>query len=50
VRGGFDSKTLFVTTARQLREPCKLARLPRSGGLFAMRVAVAGLPEPRFAS
>jgi sugar lactone lactonase YvrE len=45
--GGGDLKTLYVTSARQSREPEELARLPYSGGLFAMRVDVAGLPEPR---
>jgi sugar lactone lactonase YvrE len=45
--GGGDLKTLYVTSARQAREPEELARLPYSGGLFAMRVDVAGLPEPR---
>jgi sugar lactone lactonase YvrE len=47
--GGADRRTLYVTSARQEREPDELARLPRSGGLFAMRAAVAGLPEPFFA-
>jgi hypothetical protein len=32
-----------------MREPDELARLPLSGGLFAMAVDVPGLPEPRFA-
>jgi sugar lactone lactonase YvrE len=45
--GGSDLRTLFVTSARQLREPEELARLPYSGGVFAMRVEVPGLPEPR---
>jgi sugar lactone lactonase YvrE len=47
--GGRDLKTLYVTSARQMREPEELARLPQSGGLFAMTVEVAGLPEPLFA-
>jgi sugar lactone lactonase YvrE len=47
--GGRDLRTLFVTSARQRREPGELARLPLSGGLFAMPVDVPGLPEPRFA-
>jgi len=47
--GGGDLKTLYVTSARQMREPEELARLPQSGGLFAMAVEVAGLPEPLFA-
>ena len=48
--GGADLKTLYVTTARQMREPEELARLPRSGAIFSMRVAVPGLPEPLFAN
>jgi sugar lactone lactonase YvrE len=44
--GGPDLKTLYVTTARQKREPDELARLPQSGGVFAMRVDVPGMPEP----
>jgi sugar lactone lactonase YvrE len=44
--GGADLKTLYVTTARQMREPEELARLPQSGGVFAMHVDVPGLPEP----
>ena len=47
--GGPDLSTLFVTTARQRREPDELARLPQSGGLFAMQVDTPGLPEPKFA-
>ena len=47
--GGPDLKTLYVTSARQMREPEELARLPQSGGIFAMAVDVPGLPEPAFA-
>ena len=47
--GGPDLKTLYVTSARQLRDADELARLPHSGGLFAMTVDVPGLPEPAFA-
>jgi len=47
--GGDDLRTLYVTSARQMREADELARLPESGGIFAMRVDVAGLPEPKFA-
>jgi len=47
--GGPDLKTLYVTSARQRRQPDELARLPHSGGLFAMPVDVPGLPEPAFA-
>jgi len=47
--GGIDFTTLYVTSARQQRPADELARLPLSGGLFAMRVDVPGLPEPSFA-
>jgi sugar lactone lactonase YvrE len=47
--GGPDLRTLYVTSARQMREPDELARLPQSGGIFAMTVAIPGLPEPAFA-
>jgi sugar lactone lactonase YvrE len=47
--GGTDLRTLYVTTARQKREADELVRFPQSGGIFAMRVDVAGLPEPKFA-
>jgi len=47
--GGADLRTLYVTTARQKRDADELARLPQSGGIFAMPVAVPGLPEPAFA-
>ena len=47
--GGPDLKTLYVTSARQSRTAEELARLPASGGLFAMAVTVPGLPEPAFA-
>jgi sugar lactone lactonase YvrE len=47
--GGADLKTLYLTSARERRDADELARLPRSGGLFAMAVDVPGLPEPAFA-
>jgi sugar lactone lactonase YvrE len=47
--GGSDLRTLYVTSARQMRELDELARMPQSGGLFAMTVDVPGLPEPAFA-
>jgi sugar lactone lactonase YvrE len=47
--GGPDLKTLYVTSARQQRADDELARLPLSGGIFALRVDVPGLPEPKFA-
>lgn len=47
--GGPDLRTLYVTSARQMREPEELLRLPQSGGIFSMRTDVPGLPEPKFA-
>jgi sugar lactone lactonase YvrE len=47
--GGPDLCTLYVTSARANREAEELARLPHSGGIFAMRVRVPGLPEHAFA-
>jgi sugar lactone lactonase YvrE len=47
--GGPDLSTLYVTSARQLRDDDELSRLPFSGGVFAMPVEVPGLPEPAFA-
>jgi sugar lactone lactonase YvrE len=47
--GGADLRTLYVTSARQQRAAEELARLPQSGGIFAMRVDAPGLPEPLFA-
>jgi sugar lactone lactonase YvrE len=47
--GGADLRTLYVTSARQRRTDAELARLPQSGGIFATRVDVPGLPEPAFA-
>ena len=44
--GGPDRKTLFVTSA-SIRLPAEvLAEAPLSGGLFAMRVDMAGSPVP----
>lgn len=45
--GGDDLRTLYVTTARKGRPDDEIARYPRSGGVFAMRVPVPGLVEPR---
>lgn len=44
--GDADLRTLYVTSARAGRSPEELARYPQSGGVFAMRVDVPGLPEP----
>ncbi|ADP13199.1 Senescence marker protein-30 [Erwinia sp. Ejp617] len=46
--GGSDLKTLYITTSREDRSAEELAQYPQSGDLFAVRVAVAGLPEPLF--
>lgn len=47
--GGEDLRTLYVTSARHGRGAAELAERPGSGDIFAMRVAVPGQPEPRFA-
>ena len=48
--GGPDLTTLYVTERTPARDADdELARLPQSGGLFAMTVDVPGLPEPKFA-
>jgi sugar lactone lactonase YvrE len=47
--GGADLRTLYVTSARQMREADELARLPQSGGIFALAVDTPGLSEPHFA-
>jgi len=47
--GGADLRTLYVTSARQHCDAEERAKLPQSGGIFAMRVDVPGLPEPCFA-
>jgi sugar lactone lactonase YvrE len=47
--GGPDLRTLYITTARQKLKPAELDSQPLAGALFAVRVDVAGLPEPRFA-
>ena len=47
--GGPDLMTLYVTSSCADREPEELARLPQSGGIFAMKVDIPGRPEPAFA-
>ena len=42
--GGEDGKTLYLTTARQGRSGAELESYPHSGGVFAMRVNIPGLP------
>jgi L-arabinonolactonase len=47
--GGAALDTLYVTSARDGLHADALAREPQAGALFAARVDVHGLPEPRFA-
>lgn len=47
--GGPDLRTLYVTSAIWDLTPEKLRDQPQAGGLFAVDVGVAGVPEPRFA-
>ncbi len=46
--GSEDFKTLYVTSLRENRSPQELTAYPQSGSIFAVRVDVPGLPEPRF--
>jgi len=46
---GPDMQTLFVTCARHGLDAATLARHPDAGRLLMLRVAVAGVPVPRFA-
>jgi sugar lactone lactonase YvrE len=46
--GGWDLRTLFITTARQMLTPDELAVQPLAGSLFAVPLDVCGLPESRF--
>lgn len=48
--GGDDFRTLYVTTATKMIEPAVLEREEHAGALLAVRVNVAGLPEPMFAA
>jgi sugar lactone lactonase YvrE len=47
--GGPGLRTLYITTAREGMAEEDHAREPLAGGLFAVDVGIAGLPEPRFA-
>ena len=47
--GGPDLATLYVTSAVADLDGAALAAQPLAGGLFALDVGVAGLPETRFA-
>jgi sugar lactone lactonase YvrE len=46
--GGADLRTLYVTTAAKGLSPAQRAAQPLAGGLFEVRVGVAGLPVARF--
>jgi len=46
--GGKDLDVLYVTTARYLMAPEQIEAEPLSGGLFAVKVGVKGLVEPKF--
>lgn len=45
--GGADLRTLYITSTCQNMTEAQRAAEPLAGGLFALRVDVAGLPEPR---
>lgn len=47
--GGPDLRTLYVTTARIGLDAAELARQPLAGGLFRVRLEIAGLPAGVFA-
>ncbi len=46
--GDDDLRTLYITTARYGLSPEQLAMQPLAGGVFSLRVDVAGLPLPAF--
>jgi len=46
--GGPELRTLYVTSARDGASAEELAAHPLSGGVFAIELDVAGLPEPEF--
>jgi sugar lactone lactonase YvrE len=46
--GGPDLRTIFVTSLRHDLPPAVLAAKPLSGGIFAVRVDVPGVPISRF--
>jgi sugar lactone lactonase YvrE len=47
--GGADLRTLYLTSAVWDLTPEQQRQQPNAGGLFALDVGVAGIPEPRFA-
>jgi sugar lactone lactonase YvrE len=46
--GGPELRTIFVTSLRHDLPPDVLAARPLSGGIFAVDVAVPGVPVARF--
>lgn len=46
--GGPELKTLYITTASKPASEEEMAQYPQSGGIFAVDVDVAGLPETRY--
>jgi sugar lactone lactonase YvrE len=46
--GGADLRTLYITSAREGASDDELARQPQAGGIFAVRLDVAGRPEPLY--
>ncbi len=46
--GGADYRTLFITTANEGMSAAEKEAEPLAGGLFAIHLDVAGLPEPLF--
>ena len=46
--GGDNLDILYVTSVREVLSEADLEREPLAGGLFAIDVGVAGLPEPRY--
>jgi len=46
--GGADLRTLYITSAREGASDDELARQPQAGGLFAVRLDVAGRPDPLY--
>ncbi len=46
--GGEDLKTLYITSSRENRTAEELAQYPWSGSVLAVRMPVAGQPEPLF--
>jgi L-arabinonolactonase len=47
--GGAELDTLYITTARYLMSAEQVAVEPLSGGLFAYKPGVRGLPDTKFA-